>query len=80
MGNCIIDGLKSRLMQYLKHVVEDDVLFTKSNLEIQTRYKKDLCPPKSAGKKNNNLNFIYIPCYWKPCLRRKVDQYMWYIS
>ena len=41
MGNSIIDGLKSRLMQYLaitlttswfvseKHVVEDDVLFTK---------------------------------------------------
>ena len=24
----ITDGLKSRLMQYLKHVVEDDVLFT----------------------------------------------------
>ena len=29
VGNSIIDGLKSRLMQYLKHVVEDDVLFTK---------------------------------------------------
>ena len=29
MGNSIIDGLKSRLMQYLKQVVEDDVLFTK---------------------------------------------------
>ena len=29
MGNSIIDGLKSRLMQYLKHVVEDNVLFTK---------------------------------------------------
>ena len=29
MGNSIIDGLKSRLMQYLKYVVEDDVLFTK---------------------------------------------------
>ena len=27
----ITDGLKSRLMQYLKHVVEDDVLFTNSN-------------------------------------------------
>ena len=27
--NSIIDGLKSRLMQYLKHVVEEDVLFTK---------------------------------------------------
>ena len=29
VGNSIIDCLKSRLMQYLKHVVEDDVLFTK---------------------------------------------------
>ena len=27
----ITDGLKSRLTQYLKHVVEDDVLFTNSN-------------------------------------------------
>ena len=27
--NSIIDGLKSRLMQYSKHVVEDDGLFTK---------------------------------------------------
>ena len=27
----ITDGLKSRLMQYLKHVVEDDVLFTNLN-------------------------------------------------
>ena len=35
VGNSIIDGLKSRLMQYLKHVVEDDVLFTK-----QTHYSK----------------------------------------
>ena len=31
VGNSITDGLKSRLMQYLKHVVEDDVLFTNSN-------------------------------------------------
>ena len=31
MGNSITDGLKSRLTQYLKHVVEDDVLFTNSN-------------------------------------------------
>ena len=29
--NSITDGLKSRLTQYLKHVVEDDVLFTNSN-------------------------------------------------
>ena len=27
----ITDGLRSRMMQYLKHVVEDDVLFTNSN-------------------------------------------------
>ena len=31
VGNSITDGLKSRLTQYLKHVVEDDVLFTNSN-------------------------------------------------
>ena len=31
MGNSITDGLKSRLTQYLKHVIEDDVLFTNSN-------------------------------------------------
>ena len=31
MGNSITDGLKSRLTQYLKHVVEDDVLFTNLN-------------------------------------------------
>ena len=29
VGNPIIDGPKSRLMQYLKHMVEDDVLLTK---------------------------------------------------
>ena len=29
VGNSITDGLKSRLMQYLKQMVEDNVLFTK---------------------------------------------------
>ena len=34
----ITDGLKSRLTQYLKHVVEDDALFTNSN-----PLQKDVC-------------------------------------
>ena len=37
----ITDGLKSRLTQYLKHVVEDDVLFTNSNpLQICDYFSK----------------------------------------
>ena len=62
MGNSIIDGLKSRLMQYLtttltarwfvseKHVVEDDVLFTK-----QTRYT-NTCTNCSVFQAYNILN------------------------
>ena len=56
MGNSIIDGLKSRLMQYLKHVVEDDVLFTK----VISKFK----PVTLRNVKLSDTKLYYIMWYY----------------
>ena len=55
MGNSIIDGLKSRLMQYLKHMVEDDVLFTK-----RTRYSNSSWGGELGLKGHSDWGVIQI--------------------